>query len=133
MVLDVMTPARSPEPDTADRQTWAEPGVFEVAPDIFRIPLPLPNDGLRAVNVYVIRTERSAVLVDAGWTIEPGREALAAGLDALDLGFTDISRFLVTHVHRDHYSQAVVLRDEYGGRVSLGSGDRASLEVMMRR
>jgi glyoxylase-like metal-dependent hydrolase (beta-lactamase superfamily II) len=133
MVLDVMTAARSPEPDTADRQTWSEPGVFEVAPDIFRIPLPLPNDGLRAVNVYVIRTETGAVLVDAGWAIEPGREALAAGMAALDLSFTDIRRFLVTHVHRDHYSQAIVLRDEFGGRVSLGAGDRASLEVMMRR
>jgi glyoxylase-like metal-dependent hydrolase (beta-lactamase superfamily II) len=140
IVLDVMTsadssprPATLRGPDNADRLTWAEPGVYEVAPDVFRVPLPLPNDGLRAVNVYVIRTDNGVALVDAGWAIEPGRDALAAGLAALDLGFADITRFLVTHVHRDHYSQAVVLRDEFGGRVSLGSGDRASLDVMMTR
>ncbi|MGH3629143.1 MAG: MBL fold metallo-hydrolase, partial [Sciscionella sp.] len=35
-----------------DRHAWEEPGAFPVAPGVHRIPLPLPNDGLRAVNVY---------------------------------------------------------------------------------
>jgi len=33
---------------------WTAAGVFEVAPGVYRIPLPLPNDGLRAVNVYAV-------------------------------------------------------------------------------
>ena len=36
---------------TAD---WQEPGAHPVAPGIHRIPLPLPQDGLRAVNVYAV-------------------------------------------------------------------------------
>lgn len=29
---------------------WTTPGVYPVAPGVHRIPLPLPNDGLRAVR-----------------------------------------------------------------------------------
>jgi len=36
---------------------WVDPGAFEVAPSVFRVSLPLPNDGLRAVTVYVIVTD----------------------------------------------------------------------------
>jgi len=32
-------------------QDWTEPGVFPVAPGVHRVPLPLPTDRLRAVNV----------------------------------------------------------------------------------
>ena len=41
-----------------DRNAWTEPGTFEVAPGVYRIPLPLPNDGLRAVNVYALVARR---------------------------------------------------------------------------
>ena len=37
---------------------WTEAGAFPVAPGVHRIPLPLPMDGLRAVNVYVIEDDR---------------------------------------------------------------------------
>lgn len=111
---------------TAD---WAEPGVFEVAPGVHRIPLPLPTDGLRAVNVYAVQDGDGLVLVDSGWAIAEARDRLGKALAALGCGLGDVRRFLVTHVHRDHYTLAVTLRREFGNRVSLGSGERPSLEV----
>src|SRR5580700_6317227 len=36
---------------------WITPGAYEVAPGVHRIPLPLPSDALRAVNVYAIEDE----------------------------------------------------------------------------
>ncbi|MDQ6642730.1 MAG: MBL fold metallo-hydrolase, partial [Actinomycetota bacterium] len=39
-------------------------------------------------------------------------------------------RFLVTHVHRDHYTQAIAVRREVGSRVVLGIGDKASMDLM---
>ena len=39
---------------SGSRHDWLEPGAHRVAPGVHRIPLPLPNDGLRAVNVYAI-------------------------------------------------------------------------------
>jgi glyoxylase-like metal-dependent hydrolase (beta-lactamase superfamily II) len=109
---------------------WTEPGAWSVAEGIHRIPLPLPMDGLRAVNVYVIETERGLTLIDGGWAIEESRTLLEKSLG--DLGFTlsDITSFLVTHVHRDHYTQAAVIGREYGAHVSLGLGDKPTLDLM---
>jgi glyoxylase-like metal-dependent hydrolase (beta-lactamase superfamily II) len=110
--------------------TWTEPGAFPVAPGVHRIPLPLPNDGLRAVNVYAVETADGLVLVDGGWAIPEARDVLAAGLAQIDAGLPDVRRFLVTHVHRDHYTQAVALRRETGAHVALGSGERPTLELL---
>jgi glyoxylase-like metal-dependent hydrolase (beta-lactamase superfamily II) len=108
---------------------WAMPGVFEVAPGVYRIPLPLPNDGLRAVNVYALRADDALVLVDSGWAVDAARERLGQALDALGNSFTDVRRFLVTHVHRDHYTQAILLRREFGTPVALGHGEQEAIHA----
>ncbi|GAA4611111.1 MBL fold metallo-hydrolase [Actinoallomurus liliacearum] len=114
------------------RTEWIEPGAFQVAPGVHRIPLPLPSDGLRAVNVYAITGEDGLVLIDGGWALEESRRQLEAALKELGHGLGDITRFLVTHVHRDHYTQAVAVRREFGTRVSLGIGERPTLELLTR-
>src|SRR4249919_3265088 len=55
---------------------WADPGLFTVAPGVHRVPLPLPTDGLRAVNVYVLEDGDGLVLIDSGWALTESREAL---------------------------------------------------------
>jgi len=122
---DVSTAARTP---TAD---WAEAGTYPIAPGVHRVPLPLPTDGLRAVNVYVLETARSLVLIDGGWALAESQAALAAALAALGGGLGDIRHFLVTHVHRDHYTQAVQLRREFGSKVSLGAGEAEAIAVLL--
>jgi glyoxylase-like metal-dependent hydrolase (beta-lactamase superfamily II) len=111
---------------------WTAPGVFEVVPGVYRIPLPLPNDGLRAVNVYAILGNDGPVLVDSGWAIAEARTLLEDALREVGAQIGDVHRFLVTHMHRDHYSQAIHLRREFGVRVSLGAEERWSLEVAGR-
>ncbi len=112
---------------------WTEPGVFEVAPGVHRIPLPLPNDGLRTVNVYAIEDGAGLVLVDSGWALDEGERALEQALAALGRDFSDIRRFLVTHVHRDHYTMAVALRRRFGTKVALGLGEQPSLRKLVTR
>jgi glyoxylase-like metal-dependent hydrolase (beta-lactamase superfamily II) len=107
---------------------WTEPGVYTVAPGVFRIPLPLPTDGLRAVNVYAVLDGDDLVLIDSGWAIAEAKDALAAGLAGIDKSIADVRRFLVTHVHRDHYTQAVVLRREFGNEIALGKGEQPTLD-----
>ncbi|MCW2797945.1 MBL fold metallo-hydrolase [Nocardioides sp.] len=111
-------------------QHWTAEGAWPVADGIHRIPLPLPMDGLKAINVYVIETGQGLTLVDGGWAITEGRSTLQAGLRGIGFGFDDIRRFLVTHVHRDHYTLAAVLGREFGADVSLGIGDRPTLDLM---
>jgi glyoxylase-like metal-dependent hydrolase (beta-lactamase superfamily II) len=119
--------------DADDRQSWSRPEPETVAPDVLRVPLPLPMDALRAVNVYVLRDGDRLTLVDGGWSLTESRDLLAAALRGLGAELPDIGRFLVTHVHRDHYTQAVALRRETGARVSLGAGERDSVEAMAVR
>jgi glyoxylase-like metal-dependent hydrolase (beta-lactamase superfamily II) len=109
---------------------WAEPGTYQVAPGVHRIPLPLPTDGLRAVNVYAIQDDQGLVLIDSGWAREASRQALTAALASLGLGLGDVSHFLVTHVHRDHYTQALELRRSFGAKVSLGLGERGAIGLL---
>jgi glyoxylase-like metal-dependent hydrolase (beta-lactamase superfamily II) len=109
---------------------WTEPGAYPVARGVFRIPLPLPSDGLRAVNVYALATDDGLVLIDGGWALDASRRQLIRALAQLDREPGDITRFLVTHVHRDHYTQAVAIRRELGTRVSMGVGERPSLELI---
>ena len=111
---------------------WTTPGVYEVVPGVHRIPLPLPSDGLRAVNVYVVVGTDGLFVVDSGWPIPESKDLLRSGLSELGADFTDVRRFLVTHVHRDHYAQAVHLRREFGIRVTLGEHERSSLEAAVR-
>jgi glyoxylase-like metal-dependent hydrolase (beta-lactamase superfamily II) len=114
-----------------DRHAWTEPGTFEVAPGVHRIPLPLPTDGLRAVNVYAIETVDGLVLVDSGWALDVAKDQLEAALATLDRGFDDIRRFLVTHIHRDHYTLAITLRRMFGSKIALGLGEQPSLEHVL--
>ena len=113
------------------KQDWIEPGAFEVAPGVHRIPLPLPTDGLRAVNVYAVQSADGLVLVDSGWALDVAREQLEAALATLGHDFGDIQRFLVTHMHRDHYTMAIALRRTFGAKIALGIGEQPSLDRVL--
>jgi glyoxylase-like metal-dependent hydrolase (beta-lactamase superfamily II) len=106
---------------------WTSPGVYDVGAGVYRIPLPLPQDGLRAVNVYAVRDGDGLTLVDSGWAITEARDLLEQAVKLLDSSLAGVRRFLVTHVHRDHYTLAVTLRREFGMRVSLGEGEAGTL------
>jgi glyoxylase-like metal-dependent hydrolase (beta-lactamase superfamily II) len=109
---------------------WEEPGAVEVAPGIHRLALPLPTDALKATNVYAIVDGDHLVLIDAGMAIEQSEMTLRRSLATLGYAFGDIRDFLVTHVHHDHYTQAVAIRRTHGSRVSLGENERRTLEAM---
>lgn len=71
-------------------QDWTEPGAHPVLPGVHRIPLPLPLDGLRAVNVYVLDGPDGPTLVDSGWVDADG-DALEVGLRALGYALADVA------------------------------------------
>ncbi len=114
-----------------DRYAWTEEGAFAVAPGVHRIPLPLPMDGLRAVNVYAVEAADGLVLIDSGWALANSRGQLERSLARIGAGLGDVREFLVTHLHRDHYTQAVAIRRELGTHVTLGIEEKHSIERLL--
>lgn len=117
-------------PAESDRHAWERPGAFEVAPGVHRIPLPLPGDSLKAVNIYAISDGDEVVCIDGGWAFEQSGAMLADGLAAIGYELGDVREYLVTHAHRDHYTNAVAMRKLHGGKVSLGEGEKACLDLL---
>src|ERR1700758_5423495 len=103
-----------------DRYAWQRPGAFEVARGVYRIPLPLPNDGLRAINVYALVEDEGIVLIDTGWRHHETVAALRAGLAELGSDGSDIKRVLATHFHYDHYGLTAYIREHSGAEIMLG-------------
>ena len=86
----------------ADRHAWSEPGVEDLGGGVYRIPLPLPMDGLKAVNVYAIADNQGVDLIDAGIALVQARERLTKGLGEIGYELGDIRNFFVPHLHIDH-------------------------------
>jgi len=99
------------------------PPVERVRPGVWSIPVPLPNNSLRYVLVYLFETERGAYLIDAGWNTDEAYEALDAGLATAGYAMTDVRGVLVTHIHPDHYGLAGRIRTASGAWVALHPAD----------
>ena len=93
----------------------------------------MPTDGLVAVNVYAVEDGERLVLIDGGWAVPEARARLDRALAALDADVRAVSRILVTHAHRDHYTLAVQLRREVGTPIGLGAGERPALVALTER
>jgi glyoxylase-like metal-dependent hydrolase (beta-lactamase superfamily II) len=115
----------------ADRHAWIEEGAHRVAPGVHRIPLPLPSDALRAVNVYAIEAAGGLVLIDSGWALANARDQLERSLATIGAGLPDVRQFLVTHLHRDHYTQAVEIRRLFGTPVAIGAEEKHSIDRLL--
>ena len=103
--------------------------VQRITSEVALITLPLPLDGLTSVNSYVLHGADETVVVDPGWSSPETDHALRDGLDELGLAPTDISRFLVTHHHWDHYTQAITWQRRYDVPVHLGKGEDPSIHA----
>jgi len=119
------------------KNSWINPGVFEVAPGIFRIPLPLVWDSLGAVNVYAVvhgdKGHSRIALIDSGWgQIEATPLALSEALADIGFSISHIDQCYITHMHSDHFTYALDLRNEFGSQIYLGENERPNLDEAMR-
>src|SRR5215831_12559222 len=90
------------------------PPVERLRPGLTSVPVPLPNNSLRYVFVYV---------VDAGWNTDEAYAALEAGLATAGYGMADVRGVMVTHIHPDHYGLAGRVREASGAWISLHPAD----------
>ena len=77
------------------------PELFYQKPEIYRIFVPLPENPLKALNSYLIKTENRNLLIDTGFNRPECYEALATSLKDLNVDMEKTDIFL-THLHSDH-------------------------------
>lgn len=70
-------------------------------PDIYKIPVFLPNNPLKILNSYVIKTEHENLVIDTGFRQPECLEALTEGLKELEIDMDKTTLFL-SHLHSDH-------------------------------
>jgi glyoxylase-like metal-dependent hydrolase (beta-lactamase superfamily II) len=99
------------------------PPVERLRPGLTSVPVPLPNNSLRYVFVYVFESDRGVYLVDAGWNTDEAYHALEAGLATAGYGMADVRGVMVTHIHPDHYGLAGRVREASGAWISLHPAD----------
>jgi glyoxylase-like metal-dependent hydrolase (beta-lactamase superfamily II) len=99
------------------------PEVEKVQPGLWSIPVPLPQNSLRYVLVYLFETDRGPYLVDAGWNTDDAFGALSAGMKVAGCEVSEVQGVMVTHIHPDHYGLAGRIRDASGAWISLHPAD----------
>ncbi len=101
------------------------PGVEEVRPGLWSVPVPIPTGPLRFVLSYVFEVPGGVVLVDPGWNAPEAIAALEAGLGRIGASVGDVRGVLVTHIHPDHYGLAGWVRQASGAWIALHPADAA--------
>ncbi|WP_297717227.1 MBL fold metallo-hydrolase [Intestinimonas sp.] len=97
----------------------------EIAPGIYRIPVPLVGNPLKELNAYLLKGEDGALLIDTGFRQPACREALFSGLRELGVRRGEME-VLLTHLHSDHSGLAPEAAD--GRTIYVSEVDRPSLD-----
>ena len=82
--------------------TQKEHQMEEIRPNLFRVEIPLPDNPLKYVNSYVIRSKDMNLIVDTGLNRDECYNAMMDGLKELGVSL-DNTRFFITHLHADHF------------------------------
>jgi glyoxylase-like metal-dependent hydrolase (beta-lactamase superfamily II) len=70
-------------------------------PDIYKINVPLPDNPLKNLNCYVIKTPAKNLIIDTGFNLPESKQALLEGLVSLEINM-DRTEIFATHLHADH-------------------------------
>ena len=79
--------------------------IEEIARNLYRISVPLPDSPLKELNSYFIRGTERDLLIDTGFRCEECRQALGDGLRELGSA-ADRRDVFLTHLHFDHIGMA---------------------------
>src|SRR5258708_1174167 len=102
---------------TAQQEAWRAnvlPPAERVRPAIWSIPVPIPDNPLRYVPVYLFELPDGVAILDTGWPAAAAWEALLSGIAETGHAITDVRAVLVTHVHADHHGLSARVRRESG-------------------
>jgi len=87
------------------------------------IKVPIPNNPLGHTLVYVVDTDRGAVLIDTGWDDPASLDTLAEGLIACGTSVAEVHGVVITHHHPDHHGLSGKVREASGAWLAMHAAD----------
>ena len=121
---------------TAQHEAWqrrALPPVEQLRADLWSVPVPIPDNPLRYVSVYVLAVPGGVGLIDTGWESDEGWVALRTGLDGIGASVDDVRGVVVTHRHFDHLGLAARVREASGAWIAMHPADADLVRGWSRR
>lgn len=79
--------------------------IEKILPNLFKIKVPLPNNPLKALNSYVIKSKDRNLIIDTGMNREECLSAMNSGLKEIGVDLMNTDLF-ITHLHADHLGLA---------------------------
>ncbi|AFA49077.1 MBL fold metallo-hydrolase [Acetobacterium woodii] len=70
-------------------------------PEIYQLNIPLPNNPLKNLNCYVVKTAGGNLVIDTGFNQRECFDVLSQGLHELAIDM-DLTTLFLTHFHSDH-------------------------------
>ncbi len=95
----------------------------EVAPGLWRLPLPIPGHPLGGVCAFLVKDRDGYVLIDSGMDVPACAGAFDGHLATLGVPISALHTVVATHFHPDHLGQAARLRSESDARIWLHTLD----------
>lgn len=75
--------------------------IKEILPNLFKIEIPLPNNPLKSLNSYIIKSKGKNLIIDTGMNREECKKVMEQSLKKLDIELEETDLF-ITHLHADH-------------------------------
>lgn len=75
--------------------------IKEIFPELYQVTIPMPNNPLKALNSYILKSQKRNLIIDTCFDLPECFKATCAGLKKLDIDL-DKTDFFITHMHEDH-------------------------------
>ena len=106
--------------------------LVSIAPGLQQVIVPLSDNPLGSVNVYLIESADGPILIDTGWRTDEVVCAIDAALVSLGASTADLSQIILTHGHPDHAGLAATFREASGAPIALHASDWPMVDPVRR-
>lgn len=102
--------------------------IRKVYKNTYLLELTLPNNPLKAINIYIIKGEDKSLIIDTGFNLEECKDKLLTALKNLEIEISNVELF-ITHLHSDHCGLAAMFKN-LGCKVYAGHIDGRIINKM---